>query len=427
MKRARSPSITVVRVLLAGLAGLLPHLGGCGPLAGPVVVEALVADPGTEDGVRLDDVTLDTVLDLRTGSGELFDARGGLQMAGLTVSDSAQEGDDFEAMRDRTRGDGGHDMAPRMTFDGERWLADDLVTLTYFTAWSGFERAWRFAEEIGDDSGATGEHTLVGVDASVVAADLLPLPILTSDNAAYAAPLDAWLTLRVASQQGVPFAMAFPVVAHEFHHRVFHRNVFASTGAFDVWRGRLGEPSREEERATRILQGVDEGLADLFSLAATADPDGLRRTFAQAGARFEAEAERRSLDGAFADEATYEGLRDNVLDVDLLQACNSTGSGDLYAEGGFNFYCLGTVLARALWDGSDRDLAVLRGEVMPAVNRALSTVGDTLATGALFDVDVLLSPLVDELSPGTRRDTVCAQLALRFSSLVDEGKVPGCL
>jgi hypothetical protein len=385
-----------------------------------------VHDPDAEGAVRFADVLLESVLDLRTGQGTLFDARGGLQMAGFTVVASAEDGDDFGEMRDRTRGSAGHGMSPRMQLDRDRFVAEDLGTLTYFTVWAGLERAWALAEEIGDTSGATTEHALVGIDAQVVAAEIFPLPILTSDNAAYAAPLDAWLTLRVTSQEGVPFAMSLPVLAHELHHRVFHRNVFGRDEAFAFWRQRLGEPSEEEQRATRILQGIDEGLADLFSLAVTGDVPGLPRAFELAGGRFVPEAARRDLEGRFADEASYDGLRTNTLDVAHLRACSSTGTDDLFSEAGFNFYCLGTVLARALWDGAGRDLEVLRGETLPAVIRALPRLGDTIATGAIVDVDAFLSPLVEEIPPGARRAAVCAALAPRFSSIFDAGAVPSC-
>lgn len=400
---------------------------GCAPIAGPVLVEALVADPEAENGVRLDDVQIETVIDLNTGDGELFDARGGLRMAGLTVQDSAKAGDSFEEMRDESRGDGGQAMRPRMSFDGVRYVSEDLTTLTYFTVFDQLEEAWQFAESLGDDSGATQEKALVGIDATVVAADLLPLPILTSDNAAYAAPLDAWLTLRVATQDGIPFAMAAPVIAHELHHRVFHRNVFDDEAAFEVWRARVLEQTDEQARATRILQGVDEGLADLFSLGATGDVDGLRRTFALAGGRFVPEADRRDLEGAFADVATYEALGNQTIDDEFLRACNSSASGDLYEQGGFNFYCIGTIVARALWDGSDRDIAVLREETLPAVNRALSAIGDALVAGSLFDVDLFLEPMVAELPPGARREAVCEALDEKFNELMQAGRIPTCL
>lgn len=422
--RILGPRTSRVATLLVVLASAMG--AACTPIAGPVVVEALVGDPEAENGVRLDDVQIETVVDLRTGEGELFDARGGLRMAGLTVTDSAKAGDSFQEMRDESRGDGGKDMNPRMSFDGERYVAEDLTTLTYFTVFDQFEEAWQFAEELGDDSGATNDKALIGIDATVVAADLIPLPILTSDNAAYAAPLDAWLTLRVATQDGIPFAMAAPVLAHELHHRVFHRNVFDDEDAFALWRKRVVDQTDEEAKATRILQGVDEGLADLFSLGHTGDVDGLRRTFALAGGRFVPEAERRDLEGDFADAATYQALATNTLDSSFLQACNSSGTNDLYAEDGFNFYCIGTIVARALWDGSGRDIEVLRGDVLPAVNRALSDVGDTLVGGTLFDVDVFLEPFVRELPPGARRDEVCARLAERFAEIVDAGRIPSC-
>jgi hypothetical protein len=392
----------------------------CAPIAGPVLVEAIVADPGDEQGVRLDDVELDSVTDLRAGEGALFSVRGGLRMAGLTVSESVSAGDSFEQMRERTRGDGGAPLNAAMSYDGTRYIADDFDTLVYFSLFAAFERAWRFAEEIGDDSGATKDTALVGLSAQIVAADILPLPLITSDNAAYAAPLDAWLTLRVGSQDGVPFAMSGAILAHEFSHRLFHRNVYASEAAFATWRARLGEPDAAEQRATRILQGVDEGLADLFSIAATEDIGGLPRALTLAGGRFADEGDRRDIEGDFADAATYENLRDLTLDARELRRCNASGAEDIYSQASFNFYCLGTVVARTLWEASERDLVVLRTETLPAVRRGLARVGDALAGGRLFDVDVLLDAVAAELPPGAPRDRLCAAAAVRFSSLLPQ-------
>jgi hypothetical protein len=421
-----------MRPLFAGVATLALTVAACAP-QGPVKVQALVADPTTPTGVRLDDVVLATMTEVSTGKGSLFDARGGLEMAGLTVSDSAKNGDSFATMVKKARGDGGKDMSPNMTFDGTRYVALDDDTFTYFSSWHALESAWLFARDnLKDQSPAVTDHSLLGIDSAVVAADILSLPILPvleSDNAAYAAPLDGWLTLRVGTQGGVPFAMAFPVLAHEFHHRVFHRNVFHDDQTFALWRERVTNTSADFTRSTRIMQGVDEGLADLYSLAATGDPNGLKRIFTQAGGRFVAEGERRALDGDFAKAATYDNLEQKTLDATQLQKCSpgEQNPHDLFADDTFNFYCLGTVLAAALWDGSDNDVETLRNEVEPAVNAALPSVADTLvAQNRLFDADVLLAPVVDNIPPGARRDAVCAQLKTRFQSLVDDGKIPSC-
>lgn len=401
-------------------------LASCAPIEGPVLVEALVADADAEGGARLDDVELVTVTDLRAGRGEDFDVVGGLKMLNDRVLQAATAADSDEEMIEAARVDEGHDLSAHMSFDGTRWRAEDFQTLTLFSAFAGLERAWAFAREIGDDSRATGDKALVGLDATVVASATLPLQIMTSDNAAYAAPLDAWLLLRVALQDGVPFAMSEHILAHEYGHRLFHKNVFTDDGAFQFYKKRLAEMTAEEQRATRLMQGVDEGLADLFSLGATGDRRGIPGIFAGAGSVFAAEADRRDLEGDFADAATYEGLRDMTIDSSLLEGCGANAEGDLFSQASFNFYCLGTVLARSLWDASDRDVEVLRGDVMPAVRRALPRMAEAVGATQGFDVDLLLEPIAAELAPGTRRDAACAAFRDKFNELVDVARVPSC-
>lgn len=419
----RVPGTSSALVLALGVA--------CAPVGGPVTVEALVSDPDAEGGARLDDVVLDTVTDLRTGSGASFDVVGGLTMVADRMLEAARAAQDDEDMRARARGDdAGHELAARMSFDGTRWLAEDFQTLTMFSAFAGLEGAFRYAEDVGDDSGATGEHALVGLEAKAVASETLPITIMTSDNAAYAAPLDGWLLLRVAVQDGVPFAMSEHILAHEYGHRFFHKNVYDTDDAFAFYQRRFGDSSAEELRAIRLSQGVDEGLADLFSLGATGDLGGIPRIFGgagPAGSGFADEAARRHLEGEFADAASYQNLRDLTLDSGFLDACGADDNqGELFSQASFNFYCLGTVLARSLWDASDRDVEVLRGDVQPAVRRALSRMGEAMGAAGDFDVDLLLEPIAAELAPGARRDAACAAFRDKFGVLVDEGRVPTC-
>ena len=315
---------------------ILP-LMACAPIEGPLTVEALVSDADAEGGVSLEDIELATVTDLRAGRGEDFDIVGGLKMVNAQVLEGAPGADSDEEMIEGSRAGEGHALSAHMSFDGTRYRAEDYQTLTYFSAFAGLERAFAFAREIGDDSNATEAKALVGLEATIVASEILPLQLMTSDNAAYAAPIDAWLLLRVAVQDGVPFAMSQHILAHEYGHRLFHKNVFTGDTAFQFYKKRLGEMSAEEQRATRLLQGVDEGLADLFSLGAIGDINGIPDVFRGAGSVFAAEADRRHLEGEYADAATYEGLRDMTLDAGLLENCGANGEGDLFEQASFNF------------------------------------------------------------------------------------------
>lgn len=415
------PALLVATIIATGLAC------ACGPIAGPVTVEALVADQSAEGGARLDDVELETVENLRTGRGSDFDVVGGLKMVGDAVLEAGRGADSDDELIERARATGGwHDVNAHLSFDGTRWVAEDFQTLTLFSAFAGLERAWRYAEDVGDDSGATGQHALVGLEASTVLSGTLPINLMTSDNAAYAAPLDSWLLLRVAVQDGVPFAMSADILAHEYGHRFFHKNVYDDERAFAFFKKGFTEMTDLEQRASRLARGVDEGLADLFSLGVTGEVQGVPRVFEAAGPLFAPESGRRDLEGGFADVATYQNLRDLTLDSELLDGCGASAQGDLFSQASFNHYCLGTVLARSLWDASGRDVEVLRGDVQPAVRRALSRMAENIAASDDFDVDLLLEPVAAELPPGARRDAACAAFRDKFGVLVDEGRVPTC-
>jgi hypothetical protein len=397
---------------------------GCAPVAGPVVVEALVPDPAARGGSRLDDVTLETVTDLGAGKGELFDVRGGLK---VNVTDlNAIAADDFDEMIERVRGDNGADVNARMSFDGTRYVADDYETLFYFSMFANFESAFARARAFGDASDATQRKAVVGLFASVQYSEFFPVTLLSTDNAAYAPPVDGWLALRTAFQDGVPFAMHRGVISHEFGHRLFFQNVFRSVdGGFEVWRNdsTKTELNEDELREQMLLKGVDEGLADVFSMSALVDKDSINRAFTDAGETFASEALRRDVEGEFATAATYDNLKDLTLDASLLESCGLTGT-DFRSN--FNFYCVGTVLAAALWEASGKDADVLAAEMEPAIVRALPRVGEQMVNGVAFDVDLFLEPLAQELPPGARRDGLCEAAGRRFASLVDAGRIPSC-
>ena len=403
----------------------------CAPIPGPVVVEAVVPDLDSDGFVTLDDVTLQTVVDLNTGRGARFDVRGDFKLNSTDLNDLGAG--DFDEVVARVRGDGGSDVGPHMHDDGERYVADDYETLFYFTVFANFEAAFTAADALGDTSRATGtddkDHAIVGMFASVVLAPFLPVPLLTSDNAAYAAPIDGWLALRSAFQDGVPFSMHRGVIAHEFGHRLFFHNVFTSVaGGFSVWRSDITEtePTAAEVREQMLLKGLDEGLADVFAISALGDKDTITRAFAVAGPVYAPEAARRDVEGDLAAVATYDRLRTLDLGDDVLESCRLTDAAENFEEP-FNFYCVGVVVAAAMWQTAEADPAILRSEVEPAVLQALPKIGEALVNDIAFDLDVFLEPFVGALPVGRRRAAACEQVRARFRSLLDDGKVPSCL
>lgn len=391
-------------------------LAACAPRASPLMVEALVPDDEAADGVRIDDVELHSMQDVTDGTGDLFDVRGAGVLDALSVSRVLQEGASYEETLETVRAGGGVPLSARIAYDGTRWVPEDFDAMLYLTVLANYEASWDFYEDVvGDHSPATQDKSLIFLYAQIGA---VGIPILTSDNAAFFPAVDGWTVLRVGAQEGVPLAMSRPVIGHEFGHRVFFQNVFGERH-FESYRKwnlpLLTQEGLTEERLRQntLMKGCDEGLADIFSIGMNGSPETLARAFRQAGGAFAAEGDSRDLEGEFAIAATYENLDDGTLPVNN-ERCATSG----YGSEGFNFYCLGTVLARSLWVGADSDVDTLREEVLPHVDAALPGVGDDVAETETFEVTFLLERIAAQIPAGARRDAVCASFTDKFSSLM---------
>lgn len=411
------------------LALALLCTAACAPVSSPVDVEVLAPSADDSSVYELATRTLETVTDLYGGRTERFDVRGGFNVNAVSVlTDLKEQSLSLPELLERGRRDDGHDVSPRLSRDDGRYVADDFDSLQYLTLLHNFERAWDFAEAIGDDSPATRERSIVGWYGTLSLRDELPLPLQVSDNAAYVTLFDGWLTYRIVrGTEGVPFSMNPGLVGHELHHRLFFRNVMAGE-AYEVWREWVVENA--VTRSGNLVRALDEGLADLFAFALTGDP---RFGTATLEGLYNVEASYRELDGEFAETATYDLLATQELPVADQRHCGFTleQEDDLLREPVFHFYCLGTIVARALWDAAGNDLEVLRGEVMPAINRALAEVGRRIAEASAdegrlaFEMDFFLDAVAGEVAEGRRR-SFCRGLEGRFQVLFDEGKVPAC-
>jgi hypothetical protein len=437
----------VVRSSFAALATALALASSCAPLAGPVDVEVLVRDDDDPDGYRFEIVTLQSVTDLRTGRGDRFDVRAGLSTYNTPSSDPATLGAaSFDELVTLSRS-GGDDVRAELIDDGGVWRARDFDTLHYLTAFANLEAAFSFIDDVVQRPfTSTTEHTVASLYGTVLASPELPVEITLADNAAYIPNSDIFLITPAVSQvEGLPPFMDVGAAVHELHHRVTHHRLMRDERLFGHFKAfawphvfrqdeisndpdpvgavaRLRGP--EELRTFNELRGFDEGIADLFAVGLSGDPAFLDRFFPLA-------ADLRSLEGPLALVGNFADVEDGSLGGGLDDACNlSSGGGNLEVQG-INYYCLGTVLAAAVWDAVGADRARLNGEVLPAVEDGLDLLVDDMAARSdaegrlFFSTQLGLDALVRAASPATAAD-LCASFEVRFARLVEAGEVPSC-
>lgn len=416
----------------------------------PVDAQVLVHDEADNNRFKLDTVTIETAADLWTGRGERFDIRGNLKLnlLDLLFSPSIGEIQTADDMIESARTDEGGNVKPRLTYDPlyGQVVADDFDSLNYLTTFYNFEKAWSYFENVvGDSSGGTDDFGLIGFHGTIVVHSALPIPfpgVPAADNALFYTLSDTWLTLPVHDQGGIPFSMNDAVIAHEFQHRIFFKNVVDGP-AFTYWFNQFrelaadennpGPPSESNEQTTVtdvslsmiLFRGVDEGLADVFALGLHGNPRFMDMSLQDAPLsvpKFSAVSEQRDIEGDFASEMTFEVLLDPGVD-----ACG----GSIY-QSQFNHYCLGTVLARTVWDATDRNPTVLQDAFLPAINSALSNTGERIAAASedsgefTFDLGFLLEPIAQELRSSGYAEDFCREVQIRFGSIVDGGGVPSC-
>jgi hypothetical protein len=413
----------VVRVAFSVFCCFAFALVACAdPLAG-VTVEALVtSDDGTT--FSLGDRTLRTVEDLRTGKGSRFDVRGGVVIDAQVMLKAIEDVTTYDTLTEATRSGGSSNVNPRMHQEGDRYVADDYETLFYFTLFANFERAIDFADGLDDDSDATQAKADVAFFPRVNASALFPLPIISSDNAAYAPAYDGWLALPPVIQAGVPFAMSDAVIAHEFGHRFFFQNVWRPGGSDDTLRDWA-----TINGTNPLLNGLDEGLADVFAAAVMRSAQAVPAAFASGGAfsddnAFLDEAQRRSFDGAFAQQATYDNLADLSLDATMLESCNITAA-DFSSD--FNFYCVGTVVAATMWAAANEDANDLADTWMPIIREAMPVLGSSMVELGRFDMNMWVEATAQSAARAGVGARFCAAANARFASLIEAELVPSCL
>jgi hypothetical protein len=357
--------------------------------------------------------------------GERFIFMAGRNVPFQEYSQSYETHDSFESARaDFLKKNPFEPASPKLAWNGSYYRAMDFDSLYMLTAYYWFEQAADFfSSVVHDRSSATQTPVIVSVYGAFTSKGLIRVPIGFVDNSGYRALEDVFKMYRVGDQEGVPFEMNPGVVAHEVHHRIFHNLVFQSKGkaGYEVWkRFHDNKSSLTYARARVLLRATDEGMADIHAVAFSRNPNFL--AMSQAFGDLKAIDAQRDLDGSFSTLATYDNLADSSIDTPYLTNCN--GESLNYANTHWRYYCLGTVIAKTLWDASDNDIDVLRNEILPVLNQSFTVLGDALIEDfAKYDMDVLWRIVVGKLG-SARKGKLCNQIQRRFQSLY--GRIPEC-
>ena len=220
----------------------------------------------------LERVRIDTLRDVRTVDGDVVYLLGGGELVSTDVQPTTEE-----EWEDALVVDNAGKPTVEFTVDEDGtvlpWDFDSAMMLTVY---HHMERAAEYFDTI-DTSGLNLRDDkiskLVGRIPVYYYPQVnlfgFPLPVFT-DNAAYAFTMNAFLVPpRVALTDAVPIYANRGVITHEYGHAVFNRLVYDNA--------RVPAPilnaSEWSAVAANEIQGLDEGVADIFAFLDIKDPN----------------------------------------------------------------------------------------------------------------------------------------------------------
>lgn len=181
-------------------------------------------------------------------------------------------------------------------------------------------------------------------------------------NAAFVPKDWQFILFRRSAVEHVPLAANLQVIAHEFGHSVFQRYVFESK-----W------DDKDRFQQEYAMRGLNEGLADFISYTYTGSGDILR-----ASMHF-----KNPDNGAnIADYRSFKKYRFSFAEY------LSTTVGDEKPKCDGEFYCIGSIFARGLYDTEEKLVAantLSRDKFAPAVIAALPGILDEMKNQMIPD------------------------------------------
>lgn len=192
--------------------------------------------------------------------------------------------------------------------------------------------------------------------------DLSSVDAIIKLNAAFVPKDWQFILFRRSAVEHVPLAANLQVVAHEFGHAVFQRYVFDS---------KWDENDRFQQEYA--MRGLNEGLADFISYTYTGSGDILR-----ASMNFKNPAHGANI----ADYRSFKKYRFSFAEY------LSPTVGDEQPKCDGEFYCIGSIFARGLYDAAENLVnsnILAREQFAPALIAALPGILDEMKNQPIPD------------------------------------------
>ena len=238
----------------------------------------------SESDYNLERVKIQTLTDVDSVQGDIAFLRGGGVLAqGIENPQTDEEYKEFLIVEES------HEPAIEYTIEDDSLVVPfDFDSSMMLTVYHHFERSRAYfntlegagldipAETVGEYVGRMPCYYYPGLG---VLADLLGG---FTDNAAYAYTLNAFLIPpRQALTDAVPIYANRGVITHEMAHAVFNRLVYNNARGPAFLREDWASQSQGAHTALNAIQGLDEGIADIFAALDTKDPDFISYTISE--------------------------------------------------------------------------------------------------------------------------------------------------
>ncbi|MBN2714585.1 MAG: hypothetical protein JXX14_01945 [Deltaproteobacteria bacterium] len=358
-----------------------------------VKVEMLAYDPISDEMIYKVN-TVETLADLGKLEGRATRLRGGVSI----ILDYLQE----EVRWDRV----GTPVAFSAVRIDDVYYPTDFDSLAMISVYYNIEQAMLFFESIGMPTGYLGRlDTYYRADVIEKMDPYIPEPEESVDNAFYLSISETdrgFYILPFAVEEGlingVPLSMNPGVIAHEYSHAVFQESVYDKLPGYGIYMNEVNYG---------YLWALNEGIADLFAVALTGDPNFINPSISFRGVSRDA-----------SDVIIY----DSSFDRNIINA--SQESFDPYQIGAF-FSAAVYEMARRIQglaaDGPEIPKKGYRHLVAKATYNAIHNLGKQGA--GQFEPADFFSYFVTQFEPG-QASIICGVLIERFSIYYSE--VDGC-
>lgn len=401
----------------------------CAKNDGPIFTEVVALDPSNPINFALTIVKADPLNNIFSSPSDEIELSSLVKVRLSEIALSAQTSNSFAENRAKLRERFGGEPADLLyTKSDGVYRGATYESILGLSAYYHLVEIVKFAKKLSLLDDITLGPLRVSLLGEIYANKESLYPFPTNDNALYIGSADLMMLLPIGENDGLPVPMHEGVLAHELHHRIFFYRVWVNNENKESWQRYKARYQRKRDdqmtRSDRLLAATDEALADIFAIAYTGLANYLCLSLTTVNG--DEVCKQRDLKGEFAQKATYDILAGKRAVKELRGSCAVNSMN--FTSQNFNYYCLATVIAKAIFEASNQDGEILRASAIPAISRSLQEIAQFLAQGKDYDLEAFWeafakeSKIIDE--DFHRR--LCEQLATRFSSLISKGKVLSC-